>query len=1005
MPVAPGTRFDHYDIIAPLGKGGMGEVYLAEDTRLKRKVALKLLPSEFTLIYDRLRRFEQEAQATSALNHPNIITIFEVGAANGNHFITTEFIDGETLRQKLDHEKLSIKTALEIAMQAANALSAAHEAGIVHRDIKPENIMLRRDGFVKVLDFGLAKLGETRKAERGTLNEEAATLVQDIPPSAFSPHPSTEIGVVMGTASYMSPEQARGQKIDARTDLFSLGVVLYEMLAGQRPFDGVNMIDVMAGILDREPKPLIEAPPELQRIVSKSLQKDREQRYQTAKDLQLDLQALKEQLSFEAKLGAQAQGAQASRLRSERSDANATLASASADEQTISAPRQRAVLHALAALLGVRVFAGKRAIILASAAILLLTAAAYFFFNRKTAPAFAEREPLLLADFENRTGEDIWDGTLKQALAVALEQSPYMNIFPEERARDTMKLMNRSVDDPITRATGREICQRRNVRALLVGTIAKLERSYTVTLEATNAQSGERIALTLEQAAGRDEVVNALGRAATGLRGKLGESLATLQKFDKPLEEATTSSLDALKAYSEGSVLKKKGQFEPQIPFYQRAVELDDKFASAWRALGGVYIDIGNPGLGRQYLEKAYQLHERASEREKLVISNTFFREIVGDSDKTNEVAALIQKLYPQDAWGFYWFMVGCWQTGQYEKALEASREASRLDPDFTDAWSGVSSSLIRLNRFDEAADVTRQAWARKLDIWSLHTVLYSASFARNDVDEMSRQVAWFPGKLDAYRMLELQARAAAFGGRLRQAQQLWQQASTLAESRKLPSEIAGMQALEAEFNAQFGLSQPAIKQASQALSFVRNRKVELFWRRAARNYPLTGQTLALTFALSGDVARAQSLADELARNLPEHTINNGVWLPTIRAAIELKRNHPDKALQLLEAARQYDSAITIHFRSAWLRGQAYLQLKQGAQAAAEFQKIIDHRGWDVTSPLWPLAHLGLARAAMIEGDTAKARQSYEKFLQLWKDADADLPVLIEAKKEYEKLK
>ena len=295
------------------------------------------------------------------------------------------------------------------------------------------------------------------------------------------------------------------------------------------------------------------------------------------------------------------------------------------------------------------------------------------------------------------------------------------------------------------------------------------------------------------------------------------------------MEEATTSSLDALKAYSEGRALKRKGPYEPQIPFYQRAVELDDKFASAWRALGSVYSDIGNPGLGRQSYEKAYQLRERASEREKLYISYSFFREIVGDSDKANEVAALMQKLYPQDAIGFFSFSTECQQTGQYEKALEASREASRLDPDYANAWQAMSSSLVRLNRFDEAADVIRQAWARKLDVWSLHAVFYQASFVRNDVDEMSRQVAWFPGKPDAWKMPEYQARAAAFGGRLRQAQQLWQQASTLAESRKLPSEIAGMQAWEAEINAQFGLSQPAIKQAAQALSFVRSRKVELF--------------------------------------------------------------------------------------------------------------------------------------------------------------------------------
>ncbi len=469
-----------------------------------------------------------------------------------------------------------------------------------------------------------------------------------------NPH-STEAGTVMGTAGYMSPEQARGQRMDARTDLFSLGVVLYEMLAGKRPFAGVNMIDVLGAIMHETPAPLPEAPAELQRIVTKALHKDREARYQSIKEFQLELKNLQRELEFAAEAHRRAElvpssraalGAQASRLRSERSDATASDLSASAEAEAIPSREKRAALHALAAgetpaLPGAPRFAGKRAALAISLlALVLVAAAAYFFLTRKAAPALAEREPILLADFENKTGEEIWDGTLKQALAVALEQSPYMNIYPEERARDTMKLMNRSVDEPITRATGREICQRRNVRALLIGTRVKLERSYTVTLEATNAQSGETMAL-----------------------------------------------------------------------------------------------------------------------------------------------------------------------------------------------------------------------------------------------------------------------------------------------------------------------------------------------------------------------------ADELAQKLPEHTLNNGVWLPTIRAAIELKRNQPDKAIQWLETARQYDAAYTIHFRSAWLRAQAYLQLKQGAQAAAEFQKIIDQRGWDVTSPLWPLAHLGLARAAVLQLDMTKAKQMYDEFFRLWKDADAELPVLMEAKKDYERVK
>ncbi len=829
-----------------------------------------------------------------------------------------------------------------------------------------------------MLDFGLAKL--TEKQPQADVDKEAATLAKV----------TTDPGAVMGTPQYMSPEQARGQRVDARTDIFSFGIVLYEMLAGQPPFTGVNVVDVLAAILEREPAPLAEVPAELQRVVSQMLCKDRAQRYANSQNLLRELKEIKEELAFAAKLSRNAERG----MRS--AESTAAVQPTAVTNETPPASTNPSVQFRIphtALRIGVPL-----------AVLVLAVITAYFFINRRSQPALAEREPLLLADFENKTGEEIWDGTLKQALAVALEQSPYMNIFPEERARDTLRLMNRLVDEPITRAVGREICQRRNVRALLIGTIAKLERSYTVTLEATNAQSGERMALALEQAAGRDEVVNALERAATSLRGKLGESLASLQKYDKPLEEATTTSLDALKAYSEGRALTRKGAQEEAIPFFQRATELDPGFASAWRILGTAYLNSGNPGKGREYLEQAWQLRERSSEREKLFIATGYFWD-VGDLNKMNEQASLWMHLYPQEASGFYQKGSTLFLTGQYEKALEAFREAIRIDPDSTELHRSVATSLLQLDRYDEATAVIKQAQARKLDMWPLHLYSYQIAFVRNDAETMRREVEWFPGKLQAYRMPEYQARAAAFGGRLRQAHDFWQRASALAASRNLPVEMAGMQAWEAEIKAQFGLAQPAVTQASQAVALLRNRNAETFWRRANLSYPLNGQLLALTFALSGDTARAQARADELAQKLPEHTLNNGVWLPTIRAALELKRNQPDKAIQLLETARQYDSAYTIHFRSAWLRGQAYLQLKQGAQAAAEFQKIIDHRGWDVTSPLWPLAHLGLARAALLQGEAAKAKQMYDEFFRLWKDADADLPVLIEAKKEYVKLK
>ncbi|MBS1808038.1 MAG: protein kinase [Acidobacteria bacterium] len=1001
MMISTGTRFGQYEITAPLGKGGMGEVYLARDTRLERQVALKILPLDFTQSLDRLRRFEQEAKTVSALNHPNILTIHEIGAQNGTHFITTEFIAGQTLRDRLQ-QPLTQAEAIDIALQIAHALAAAHEANIIHRDIKPENIMLRRDGLVKVLDFGLAKLTEERRDNTATprRGEDESTLAL----SPVSSH-TTEAGTVMGTASYMSPEQARGEKVDVRTDIFSLGVVLYEMLAGQRPFAGVNMIDVLGAILHQEPASLANVPDELQRIVTTALQKDRTQRYGAMSALQHDLKTLQRELEFaaEAQRRAERLGAQASRLPSERSDAR-DVASEYAEEQTISSQGKRATLHALAAseTLALPGAARRRLNLLLAVAVLLIVAvAAYFFLNRQAAPAFAEREPILLTDFENKTGEEIWDGTLKQALAVALEQSPYMNIFPEERARDTLRLMNRSVDEPLTRATGREICQRRNVRALLIGTITKLERSYTVTLEATNAQSGETIARTLEQAAGRDEVVSALGRAAKDLRGKLGESLVSLRKYDAPLEEATTKSLEALKAYSAGRHWLRKGQDDQGILFLKRAVELDDQFVSALNMLGA---RVRNRSVTEaiHYFEQGWKARDRVSEPEKLEMTSGYYANVTGELNKAIETAQLQTNAYPQDgiafnSLGFLYAMIG-----QFEKAAEANREALKRGEASTIWRSNLADRLIHLHRYDEAKELLDSGLKLYPDSTFFHRPLGLIALVKGDVQEMARQREWFASKSTPQQFHSFLSQVESFAGRGQQASKSFQQLVALDETRGQAEYQQRAFSREAAVLAYYGQTAKATSQASHILTVQKGSKTLLRAHIGSdHNLPWIGWI----FSLTGDVARGQSLTDELMRENPKNTLILNVIAPLTHATIELQRGNPAKAIELLQPTIQYEAAPASAFRPNWIRGQAYLQLKQGAKAAAEFQKIIDHRGWDVTSPLWPLAHLGLARAAVLQSDATKAKQMYDEFFRLWKDADADLPVLIEAKKEYAKLK
>jgi tetratricopeptide (TPR) repeat protein len=559
--------------------------------------------------------------------------------------------------------------------------------------------------------------------------------------------------------------------------------------------------------------------------------------------------------------------------------------------------------------------------------------------------------------------------------------------------------MNKSVDEPITRATGREICQRRNVRALLIGTITKLERSYTVTLEATNAQSGETIARALEQAAGRDEVVNALERAAKDLRGKLGESLASLQKYDKPLEEATTSSLEALQAFTTAFSFVRKARHDQAILHYKRALELDDKFALAWSLLGYAYGNTNFISKSFESFENAYQLREHATERERLMISTAYHLGVSGDMDKMREETALLTQIYPHLTNSFltrrdYWNYIG-----QFEKADEAHREVVRLEPG---EYTFHILQLQRLNRFDETREVLKQAHGLFQEASLPRFFQFHNAFARGETAEMNKQIAWFAGDVMEPEVRMNQAWMAACAGRRRESEQLFQQAVKLAATRNGVDTSAWFLEHEAAMNALLERPQAAREQVTQFLAQLQAHHLNLRIT-AISSFFKAIIPLSFTVALAGDAARAETLMAEFTQKFPQDTLHKSLWAPLTRATIELQRGKPAQAIELLQPALQYEAAGG--FMPTWIRAQAYLQLKQGAQAAAEFQKIIDHRGWDVTSPLWPLAHLGLARAAMLQGDAAKAKQMYDEFFRLWKDADADLPVLIEAKKEYEKLK
>ncbi|MEO8648480.1 MAG: serine/threonine-protein kinase, partial [Acidobacteriota bacterium] len=631
------ASFGHYQIHSLLGSGGMGEVYLADDTKLGRKVAIKFLNEKFSKDEDLLNRFIQEAKAASALNHPNLITVYEIGEHDGSHYMSTEFIDGQTLRERMK-ERLTFDDALSIAVQTAEALSAAHHAGIVHRDVKPENIMVRADGYVKVLDFGLAKL--TDIADSGG-EDETKKLVKTNP------------GVVMGTVSYMSPEQARGKATDARSDVFSFGVVLYEMLTGQTPFNGETMTDTLSSIISTEPQAVTSLAPhlprELQRIVQKTLKKKRDQRYQSTRDLLVDLKDLRDELRVEAKL-----------------EQTAVPNRPGADSGKTSAPR----------------------------------------FS--TSSSGGTRDSILLTEFENTTGEAIFDQTLKMALAFSLAQSPFLDIVPDSKVSQTLRLMGRKPDEKVSKGLGEEICMRQNLKAFITGSITKFGEIYVLTLEAINARNNESLGREFEQVNSREDILNALTRAAAGLRERLGESLSSIEKFNVPSESITTSSLEALKIFVLGREQIVNGRQFEAIPFYKKALELDPDFALAYTELAVVYRNTDQWKLAADMTKKAFELRDAVSESEKLRITYYYHNFVQGELDKAIDTLELWRNTYPNFVVSYVSLSDSMERIGQSEKAVVFAREGIRIDPNYATIYMNLVESLVSLGRYEEAKETCK---------------------------------------------------------------------------------------------------------------------------------------------------------------------------------------------------------------------------------------------------------------------------------------------------------